>query len=174
MAWPTEKEQTDHSSNCNLNETAYQQQQRLGIQQKPPPLRVKRPRTQKNPDLVTKLFPDSSPQTLPPPAHVHQISPNQAFLSPPLSSAHSTHQTAGESGGSCASPGGTTSPSTSSNLHRAFPAPQQFTSGVQNPVPQVTQLQQQQQHHQEHLMQQHSQFLQQIQAHPIYHPFYMQ
>ncbi len=47
MAFCTQGKLEHHATTCNLTESAYEQQQRLGLQEKPPPLRVKKPRQTK-------------------------------------------------------------------------------------------------------------------------------
>ena len=173
MAFSTQEKMDEHAAGCRLTESAYEQQQRLGLQQKPAPLRVKRSRQSKG-DSSDNHWTSDTDSTVTTTLVHHQSNnvtlsnhPNQPVPEPPA--AHQQVQL--PMGG-----GPVTGQQHSSHNAEYHPKPlvgtgrlasQQFTSGVKD-------LQQLQHQQQQDIIQQQSQFLQQLHAHQLYPQFYMQ
>ena len=163
MAFSSQEKLDEHSDGCRLTESAYEQQQRLGLQQKPAPLRVKRARHPKNESNINNEWATSnnnlpSSNSLVPGSQSHSMNvPNQMSQSlPDPPTAHQQLQLPGVLG----NPG---QQQTSQNLSNSGHLdPQHFTSGVQDL-----------QHQPQNIVHQQSQFLQ-LHAHQLYPQFYMQ
>ena len=166
MAFSSQEKLDEHSAGCRLTESAYEQQQRLGLQQKPAPLRVKRARHPKSESNSNNEWAASnndplSTNSLVPGNQSHSMNlanqVSQSLPNPP--SAHQQLQLPGVLGNSGQQ-------QTSQNLSGSGrPAPQYFTSGAQD-LPQL-------QHQPQDIVHQQSQFLQ-LHAHQLYPQFYMQ
>ena len=170
MAFSTQEKLDEHTDGCRLTESAYEQQQRLGLQQKPAPLRVKRSRGSKAEPCHNHWTADATSAVASSLVH-HQANnvslPNH--LNQPSSDPPAAHQ-------QLQLPSPSTSQQHASQNTEYHPKPlvgagrlvsQQFISGVQD-------LQQLQHQQQQGIIQQQSQFLQQLHAHQLYPQFYMQ
>ncbi len=153
MAFSSQDGLEEHATGCNLTESVYEQQQRLGLLQKPPPLRVKKSKQTK----TTTSQEIHSQKSDPVPAVLNFVDDAlvQVLAQQPIVSDTNSQQQILQRGNSQGVSSGTT------DAERVFASQQFSTNSPDLPQPEVPDLVQQ------------TQFLQ-LHTHQLYPPFYMQ